>query len=218
MRKTIALNVTIGVPAHNEEGNIGLLLTDIYNQKIDKNNNLELVIVLDRCSDDTFDIISSFQNKLKIKILQTNDQSGYGLASGQNLILQNTKRDSILILLNADIRIHDKNLIQAIVNEILKGNDLVSVRALPNKPMSYFQNILFTGHIFKWDIFEKWKDGHNLYTCCGVARGFSAKACQKLFFKDTAGEDAYSYLEIVKQKLNFIFSFPQLAKNMSRNL
>lgn len=46
----------------------------------------------------------------------------------------------------------------------------------------------------KFSMYDAYKNGNNIYTCCGPARAFSKRLYSKLRFKTSTNEDAYSYL------------------------
>src|SRR3989338_1550919 len=153
-------SITIGIPAYNEENNLKVLMNDISAQKL-KNAKIDKVIVYsDGSTDNTPKLKDSFRLRLKI----IHDSTRRGQAYGQNMIIKATKSD-ILILLNADIRIKDKNLIEKLIFPITGSKiDLVSCRIQPIKPKNYFEKILLTRVILKQHIFENWKGGNNIYT------------------------------------------------------
>jgi len=57
------MKITIGIPAYNEEKNIGNLLNDILNQKLEHNILEKILVISDNSTDKTDEIVSSFMKR-----------------------------------------------------------------------------------------------------------------------------------------------------------
>ncbi|MEN9328037.1 MAG: hypothetical protein RI947_845 [Candidatus Parcubacteria bacterium] len=195
--------VTIGIPAYNEAANIGYLLHEILGQtqegfKIDK-----IVISSDNSTDSTKQIVEGFNTDL---IEFIDNQNRKGQAFRQNQIIQQCKSD-ILILLNADISIKGPLFIKDLIDPIIHdGADLTSSNMLCIQPSSFFERVLYSGFITRNDMFEAYHEGNNLYTCHGAARAFSKRMYSSFTFKNSVGEDGYSYLYCMFNKLSYKYA------------
>lgn len=187
--------ITIGIPAYNEEENIGQLIKSILDQNQKKYSLKEIIIVSDKSSDSTDKIIHSIDDE-RVKLVVNNERSGVALT--QNTILNKFLGD-ILVIVNADIAIKDKNFLEKMILPIREGVDLVSPRVKPLKPNNLIGRVLYQNFRYKMSVFEKWHNVDNLYLCCGRARSFSKKFANKLRFPKIINEDVYSYL-VCKQK------------------
>ena len=99
MKKQIS--VAIGIPAHNEEGTIGPLLSQILLQKIGSGFMLErVVVVCDGCTDNTEKVVKEYSQRDK-RISSFNDGRRRGLSKRLTQLFQSTKQE-ILITLDAD--------------------------------------------------------------------------------------------------------------------
>ncbi len=58
--------VSIGIPAHNEEKNIGKLLESIEKQKLEKVRISEIIIVANGCEDKTVEVVKSYMKNNKL--------------------------------------------------------------------------------------------------------------------------------------------------------
>lgn len=183
--------VTLGIPAYNEEKNISYLLKQLQKQ-IEESYHLEkIIIVSDGSSDKTAENAKNFHNA-RISVIDRKER--LGLASSQNEILETATSD-ILILLNADIHITDSYFIEHLIQPIIeKKADLVTPEFKQLLPSTFFERILYRSNEFKTSVYEEFRNGKNVYTCCGPARAFSKRLYTKLRFKDSANEDAYSYI------------------------
>lgn len=183
--------VTIGIPAYNEEANIKNLIEELIKQKAESYELAAIVIASDGSTDNTTKIAKLYENEI-IHIYDSKER--LGLAATQNLILSQTKSD-ILILVNADISIKDLYFIEHMIKPIADGSaDLVTPEFKQLFPATFFERILYRSTELKTAIYEEFKNGNNIYTCAGPARAFSKRLYKNLEFKNSANEDAYSYL------------------------
>lgn len=194
--------LSIGIPAFNEEANIRFLLQDLLAQKragfiLDK-----IVVYSDGSSDETVKEIKNVKNS-KIILIESKKRSGR--AVGQNKIMKDATSD-ILVLVDADVVIKDKNFLEKIIKPIAyKKADLTSVSVEELKPETFLGKVLEVSMKFKKYIFENYKNGNNLYTCHGRARAFSKKLYKSINFIESVGEDAYSYFYVVSNNFKYRF-------------
>lgn len=183
--------ITIGIPAFNEEANIEFLLKDLISQNISDSVIDKIIVVSDGSTDKTVEIVKNI-NYSKIKLIIKKNREG--LAKAENDIFSNSDSD-IVVLLNADIEISDKRFISELIKPILrKKADLTCIRMTELEEKSFIGKILKSSMEFKMSVFENYKNGDNIYTCHGTARAFSRTLYKCLNFRESVGEDAYSYL------------------------
>lgn len=192
--------LTIGIPAYNEQANIGYLLSDLLKQ-VQTNFKLKKIIVYsDGSTDNTVVITKKIKSSL-IKII--NNPNRQGVAVGLNAICQ-TARSDILVILAADVAVPDPNLINKLIQPIVKGQaDLTSglLQALP--PKTWLEKIIYIGRIYQNKVFHHHKNGHNLYTCYGAVRAMSRRLYQQINFPASVGEDMYNYLFCIQKGYQF---------------
>lgn len=193
-------NLTVGIPAYNEEANIGFLLRDLKLQKLKRLSLAKVLVVCDGCTDRTEKIVRGFGD-LPIKIISLRERQG--IANGLNEIMKAAKSE-VLVVLNADIRIKDKSFLEKIAEPILLGEaDLTSVPHLEVPPKNFLGKSLLVGNAIKRNSFFKWKFGNNIYTCNGHARALSRNFYSQINIRSDVGEDAYSYLLCVKRGFRY---------------
>src|SRR3989338_3137051 len=186
------IKVTVGIPVFNEQENICFLISDILSQKISDIKLNEILIVSDGSTDGTVARIQQLNNR-KVRLIS--NYKRMGVAVRQNQIFAQSHAWDYLILLNGDIRIKDKEFFQKTVGCATENKaDLLAIKLMPANPVNFFERILKVSVLIKGKAFEKYKNGDNLFTCCGPARIFSKKLFQKIKFKESPDEDAYSYL------------------------
>ena len=192
--------VTIGIPAHNEAANIGLLLSDLHRQKMSAFSLKQIIVYADGCTDDTARIAAqSYRGKVRVRV---GSRRG-GIAAGLNYIFR-TADTPVLIILNADIRITDARFIENLAQVVASGHDLVSCPALPVPAKGTLEKILWFGHWYKHWVFSRYRAGQNVYTCYGPARAFSRKFYRSFRLPVRVGEDMYSYLYCRFKELKYL--------------
>lgn len=198
------LTLTIGIPAYNEEGNIGTLIRSLLNQNCSKFILERILIVSDASTDRTDAIVKEFKNK-KVNLVRNYKRKG--VVYSQNIILGNVKSD-ILVLINADVTIRDSKCINKLVEPFLDSPDIgiVGAKVIPLPAENWFSAILNHSHTIKQYIYENLdKDKNTIYLCHGRARAFSKKCYKNFRFLPFLAEDAYSYLRIQELNLKFVF-------------
>lgn len=194
--------ITIGIPAYNEEANIGLLLSDILRQKNLNKMVEEVIVISDGCTDSTTQKVLKMHNKHIRSVVQKKRK---GLAKTLNHIFSLAQTE-VLIVLNADARIRDMHFLSKLAKPVLDGKaDLTSTKLVEVPSQNFFDNILSTGMIMKSQIVQSLKNGKNVLTCYGVARAFSKKLYTSIRVPVSVGEDAYSYFYAVTNGYRYSF-------------
>lgn len=196
-------SVTIGIPAFNEEKSIGQLLQSLLVQKQTEWKLVKIIVVSDASTDCTDEIVKNY-NSPKVTFIQLAKRSG--TATAQNTIIKKSNSD-ILVLLNADVTILNSNFVTELIKPIVANKaGLTSVRSRPsNAQASFITKVLATSISFKETVFERWNGGNNIYTCIGRARAFSKKLYSHLIFKNSIGEDAFSYFIAQKKHIPYAY-------------
>lgn len=184
------ISVTIGIPAYNEEANIGFLLDSLLRQTADNFGIEKIVVVSDASQDRTDEIVKNFKSK-KVKLLR--NETRQGQAFSQNRILDQSRSDA-LVLLNADIGIYDPEFVKRLITPILNRQaDLTSPRLKAVFPSGLVEKAVWVGFEMRDYMFERFRGGQSVHTCWGAARAFSKAMSQNFRFKTSISEDAYSY-------------------------
>ncbi len=183
--------VTIGIPAHNEEGNISRLLADIKRQKIVGFKLSKILVISDGSTDSTVEQVNKVRGlplTLHIK------RKRAGLATSLNYIFNHSKAD-IVVTLDADIRILDTEFLAKLISPIISNvADYTSSSIQEFPPKSFFPNCLALSMQVKRNIYRAMDRGSNLYTSFGLARAYTQKIYQNMRFPLSVGNDMYSYL------------------------
>jgi len=204
--------ITIGIPAYNEERNIGQLLSSLLSQKIISADLVEILVVSDASTDRTVEVVKSFSNP-QIKVIQREKREG--AYEAQNMII-NLANSDILVMLNADILPANTNFLEELIKPIITNVKvgIVCGEMISVKPRTFFEKIMINGYEIKKNIFARMNEGNNLYNCVGVARAFSKNLYKKIKWPKDLPEDVYSYFICMSKKFSFIYT--QKAKLMFR--
>lgn len=228
MKKNIS--ISIGIPAYNEESNIAYLLELILKQKERDFYIKEIIVLSDGSVDRTVQKAGQIKDA-RIKIIA--DKKRKGKSSRVNELFKIAKAD-ILVQLDADISIKDKNMLYKLVLPMLDSNsvDLVFGMCKPLLPKTFIERLTYFG-------FEVWdearnsnRDKNDKYFSMGGIRAFSKNFRSKFRFpKDVSSvEDAYSYyyskshgFKIAYSRDAFIYirlasSFRDYTRQMARTL
>lgn len=195
------MTITIGIPAFNEQNSIHQLIESLLHQKITKATIEKIIVVSDSSTDSTDDIVKTFRNK-KITLIQ--NKSRKGKAYAQDLLTKRVDSD-ILVIVDADTVIRDGRFIEKLIKPILNSNaDLTAARIEELPATSFIGRVLNASMKLKKGMFYKYKNGQNLFTCCGRARAFSKEFYKTISFKNVPlSEDAYSYLACISRNRTY---------------
>lgn len=184
--------VIVGIPAYNEEANIAFLLEDILRQQCEHFVLKEILVVSDGSTDETANIASHYEFRT---VSVRDDGMRKGKAARSNEIFDAARgRADAVVLFDADIALVGDKVLEEMVNALHSGADLVSPELLAFSPRTMVGRAIFASHELKRHMFAMWKRGQNIYACHGAARAFSSRFFLSLRFKESVGEDAYSYL------------------------
>lgn len=193
--KKQSLTLTIGISVYNEEKNISSLINSLIKQSQATFRLKKIVVASDGSTDNTVSFLKQINNPL---LTVFNNKKRKGKLFRMNQIISQTKSD-ILVILDGDILIQDKNFLNKLINPIIKDKaDLTSASIRELTPINFMQKILASSTEFKNFIYQNYKNGNHIYTCHGRARAFSRQLFRSLFipfrFYNIAGDDAFSYL------------------------
>ncbi|OGG11397.1 hypothetical protein A2Z00_00500 [Candidatus Gottesmanbacteria bacterium RBG_13_45_10] len=185
------LTLTIGIPAYNEEANIGELLSDLTSQTQRGYVIQKVIVVSDASTDKTAEIARTFRD---LPITVVVNAKRLGKARSVNTILAQTTTDA-LIILDADVVLKDRLFLAKLVSPITNGKaDLCAANIDELHPRNFLEKMLAASMQYKRRVFASIHNGNNIYTCHGRGRAFSKRLYKAIHFKDSANEDAYSYL------------------------
>ncbi len=146
----MTLSVTVGVPAYNEEGNIGNLLDALIHQHTEHVSISEIIVVSSGSTDKTCSIVQE-KSLIDPRIKLISQDRRKGKASAINELL-NTAHNSILVLESADT-LPGQNTIEKLCLPFNKANvGMTGAHPIPTNNYSSFMG--YTCHL-QWALHDK---------------------------------------------------------------
>jgi glycosyltransferase involved in cell wall biosynthesis len=197
------LNVSVGIPAYNEESNIKELIVSLLNQDDDNYNLLEIIVVSDRSEDRTVQRVKEIGDA-KIILLENIERLGQALS--QNIILEQFQGD-LLLLLNADIVPKDSKLIESMVKVYSpsKSIGIIGGKVVPLAAETFIEKVINYSVAMKQELYESINSEANIYLCHGRVRAIGKDFGKSFRWVQTYGEDAFSYLSCVSSGYTFVY-------------
>lgn len=191
------ISVTVGIPAYNEEANIGQLLKSILAQKQDNFLLKEIIVVSDGSNDNTNRVIKSIDSK-KIQLVLNKNRSGKYSCLNQII---SAFRSDYLVLIDADCSIPNDALSQGVAISKNKKCDLLSVNYIPKtNKLNFMSQVLNANRLFFNKVFHKWNNGNNIYTFEGKFLILGSKFVKQIVYPKIWGTDIYLFLKAKEEK------------------
>lgn len=172
--------VTIGIPAYNEEANIGFLLRDILAQRCRRFVLQEIIVLSDGSTDKTVEIAHSVHSG-RIHVFDDGERKGKSERVNEIFDRASESTDAI-ILLDADIVFSGELALDEMVQAFSMGADLVSPRLTTVPPKTFVGSCIVASHNMKQRLFAEWRNGDNIYSCHGAARLFRGGSSRNCVF------------------------------------
>jgi phosphatidyl-myo-inositol alpha-mannosyltransferase len=195
-------SVTIGIPAYNEEANIMNLLNSLNFQKEESFFIEKIIVISDGSTDETSKIVKN-TNNLKITFIDSKNREGKSKRLNQIFSLAKT---DIVVILDADIKLSDDNVIRNLIKPLIIDNVAMSTsgNAIPLLPRTFAQKIAWAGTNI-WDRIIRSKYASQLYLSEGRIRAFRKEVYQKMRFPESSADEAFSFLYCAKNNLPFVY-------------
>ena len=141
------MNLSFGICAYNEQGNILRLLEGLLAQELKSASLKEIIVIASGCTDDTEKIVTEFAKK-EPRVILISEPVRNGKAAAVNLFLKKASGD-VYILISADT-LPEKNAIEALIKPLL----LKEVGMTGGHPVPVNSKDTFTGFLahFMWGL------------------------------------------------------------------
>lgn len=201
MKKII--RVSIGIPAYNEEGNIGVLLKSILRQEEIDFTIKKILVVSDASFDNTVEELQKISDK-RIKLIQNKTRKGQIYC--QNLIFSKANTDAV-ILFEADTVLSGKQYIQKLVEPILINPQVGMIQGniRPVQPKTLLGRVLYSHFHIYWNFSIRHSNARYYLATGRSGRLFTKKIYKKLVWPVHVPEDSYAYLWCLRRKIKTAF-------------
>jgi glycosyltransferase involved in cell wall biosynthesis len=188
--------VSIGIPAYNEGQNIQQLLLSLVAQKETGIKLQEIIVVSDGSSDDTAQKVKAVKDK---RITLIDDGQRLGKSARLNTLFKTFTGD-VLILMDADVLVTDKNLLAKTVKKArLHKTGLAGINALPIAANTFFEHVIEAGVMVIKDTAKMWNNGNNYLSFKGCFMALDGTFARSLYMPATiVNNDAYIYFSAVQ--------------------
>lgn len=145
-----AIKIGIGIPAHNEEANIGRLLQNLLSQPLGGRIQLEeIFVVTSGCTDRTEEIVEEFAAQDK-RIKHVAEEERKGKISALNIILRMARDNDILVMLSAD-NLPEEGSLKHIIEPLIEDDKIGAVSSHPTPVNDKNTLFGFISHLI-WDL------------------------------------------------------------------
>ena len=194
------IRVTIAIPAFNEEFGIAQVLNNILAQNKHGFKLNQVVVITDGCTDNTDTEVLKIAKKSKLIKLISFDKR-LGKVKRLNEVYKINK-SNILITLDGDILIKDKNFINKIVTKFSKDKDalVIAIHQIPVRPNTFIGKVIYAGYEF-WDKARlSIKDQDNIQNLYGAATAYKKDFVKTFKFpSDITDDRGYLYIKAKQQ-------------------
>lgn len=199
------LNLTIGIPAHNEQSNIANIVRKLLCQ-VGPSFTLEKLIVLcDGCTDKTADIVKKIASKDK-RVYLVDDGRRLGKQRRLEQLFKMSRSDLVFVF-DADVLPADNSVIEQMARQFFeKSVGLVGANSQPLIAHTLFGKLLNSwSHI--WYLARSgYREGNNIHNSRGCSLALSDKVAKKVFFPlGITSDSQYLYLFSKYKKFQFRF-------------
>ena len=210
-------SVSIGISALNEEQTIQDVLKSVLDQTERGWNLKEIIVYCDGCTDRTYERVLKIKDR-RIKAVE--GKRRIGKVARVKEVIEEFSGD-ILIILDADIKLGNENVISALVTEFNKDPDVmfVSGNSRVFSPKTFFEKVIYTSYLVYYYARENLKNGHNVFGCSGACFAIRRKFAEKVKIPKVINEDSYLYFTCLSMGFKFRHAkearvYYQLAGNL----
>ncbi|MBI2029378.1 glycosyltransferase family 2 protein [Candidatus Gottesmanbacteria bacterium] len=195
--------VTVGIPAYNEEKNIGRLLKSINVQKHTYFTLENIIVLSDGSTDKTVSVAKNISRGLsKVKIITGHSRKGKAARLNEIYELNNS---DILITLDADVFLATPSELDKVLRLFVKYPKLLicSLRNIPVNQKGFIGKIS-NASFFLWQEAAKvYKNGSNIHTVLGSSTAFRKELADAFRYPyGIIADQGYLYIKANKMRKN----------------
>ncbi len=196
----ITPNVTVVVVAHNESRNLRVLVPALLRQQYE---NFEVLVVLDRCSDDSEDYLTSLKSPL-LHILKSEGREGWNPKKAGIALAAETAKGTILLFTDADCTPLSDRWISSMAEAFQPQTDLVIGYSPYTYQPGFLNKVIQFDTLFTAFQYLGLASAGNAYMSVGRNWSYRSTVYQSLGFGKTAsitgGDDDLLFQRLLKEK------------------
>lgn len=191
--------LSVGIPAHNESANIQKLIHSIFRQTRNNYTLDKIYIACDGCTDNTVLLVKKLRKKYP-NIVLSNDGARKGKVSRLNEIYKKNTSD-LLLTLDGDILLKEKNMIDTLCAGITKGTKVVAANIVPLKPTTLKAKLAYQNHTLWNNIRHELKDTNHIANLYGSATLLEKRFSKSVKYPKTiTADEEYLFVTAYKQR------------------
>lgn len=200
-------SVIVGIPAYNEELSLRLVLDSVLKQNTKQFSLKKIVVFSDASTDRTEEIAQSVKSK-KVFLIRSKIRKGKTTGIKKLISYAQKEKIDILIILDADLRIKGRFILQKLIKKITEDKNIIAVSgfAYPLQPKTFMQKVGYFGFIL-WEHMVSKSGDRELYFRSSDpiialrVNEFSSNRIKKYTYM----HDEFYYLFAAKYKKKFTF-------------
>lgn len=198
--------VTVGIPAYNEEKNIGRILRSVLSQKSDSYLLEKIIVMADGCTDGTEEEVKKAADEYPI-ITLFSDKKRKGKAERLNRLYRLNTSD-IIMTFDADVSLKDAGVMETMVG-YFKDENVVAAggngQPLPGR--TFMEKIAVASENLWYEARKDYKNGNNIYNSAGCAFALRKSFIKEKYFPEgITAEQQFIYLWATQGGKKFIFA------------
>lgn len=208
--------VTIGIPAYNEEANIGNLLEDIRTQTLKCFTIAKIIVACDAPSDHTVEIVKRHaKHDKRIRLVWGRKRLGQTTRLNQ-MFHMNTS--DYLVCFDADVALPKSNTIEALVASLTESArvGLVGANLQPARAENFFEHAMNVMFEIWYQVRLQHLNGHNIFSHLGAAFAIKRELAQSVNFPARIVANQH-FLYITTIEKGWQFKFERTAKVLFRS-
>lgn len=199
------ITLTIGIPAHNEEANIGMLIQSIIEQSSLTYKLEKIIVICDGCTDNTGNVVKKMSKKYPlIELLEDRKRKGK-MARLNKLYRMN--QSEILITLDGDVVLKGKESLDNAVK--LFRNDpgalCIAFHQVPIREKTFVAKVLYAAHRLWEEIRISVDNGNHIHNLQGAGTGLRKSFAKSVIYPKTLTTDQVylAYLALKKDGFRY---------------
>lgn len=214
--KRLLPTITVGIPAYNEEANIGNLLEDLRKQKSRRFSIAKIIVACDAPSDHTVEIVKRHaKHDKRIRLVWGRKRLGQTARLNQ---LFHLNTSDYLVCFDADVALPKATTLETLVAPLTKSNrvGLVGANLQPARAENAFEHAMNVMFEIWYQVRLQYLNGHNIFSHLGAAFAIKRELAESVNFPAKIVANQH-FLYITTIEKGWQFKFERKAKVIFRS-
>lgn len=201
------IKISIGTAAFNEEANIKKMLQSVLMQEESNFKIQEVLVLSDGSTDKTAKIAKEIKDK-RVKVFDDKTRKGQAIRIQQIL---DEFRGDILVLLDSDMILKDKNALSNLIKKFNKNIGLVAGKMVPLPAKTLLEDAINNYRLARFDLEKEFSFGKSAFgtNAFFAIRKDLAKSIK--IPKDNLNHDSFCYFSAIKNNMKTAYAEKAVA-------